>query len=174
MKKALLAAAACGAAFAVYWLLPAGCPESARRAAAVFVFAAFFWALEIIPLFATSLLVIVLLIFSLARPGADGTQDSYHIFLLPLSNPVIVLFLGGFVLAKMVQKYRADHVIVGHLLKLFGDKPYRVLLGFILITGFLSLWMSHTASTALMLAMLAPVLARLDARLMRIRRSTRR
>lgn len=152
------------AALAVYLALPQSCPEAARRTAAVFILAAFFWAFEIIPLFATSFVVILLLIFSLSKPGGilGMDENGYQIFLLPLSNPVIMLFLGGFVLAKIMQKYAVDRVLVTRLLRFFGDKPYFILLGFILTTGFLSLWMSHTASTALMLAIIMPVVSRLE------------
>lgn len=165
MKKNLLALLAGGAAFLVYFVLPESCPEPARRTAAVFILAAFFWALEIIPLFATSLLVILLLIFSLAKPGGVLGMDSngYQIFLLPLSNPVIMLFLGGFVLAKVMQKHQVDSATASHLLRFFGQKPYFILLGFILTTAFLSLWMSHTASTALMLTIIAPMLFHVEA-----------
>lgn len=156
---------ATAAAIAIYFVLPPDCPEPARRTAAVFTVAALFWAFEIIPLFATSILVVLLLVFSLAKPGGvlGMDQNGYQIFLLPFSNPVLMLFLGGFVLAKVAQKHRVDQALVGRLLRLFGDKPYFILLGFILATGFISLWMSHTASTALMLAIIGPVLLRLDA-----------
>ena len=164
-KKHLLAVLAGAAAFLVYLFLPADCPEPARRTAAVFILAALFWAFEVIPLFATSLLVILLLVFSLARPGGVLTMDEngYQIFLLPLSNPVIMLFLGGLVMARVIQNQKIDHILVGHLLKACGRKPHLILAGFIAATAFLSLWMSHTAATALMLAMLGPMLVHLDA-----------
>ncbi len=149
-----------GAAILTYAALPPDCPEPARRTAAVFVLSAFFWAFEVIPLFATSLLIIPLLIILLPEPaGGSGFQT----FLLPLSNPVIMLFLGGFVLARMVQKYQLDKILMGRLMPYFGDRPYRILCGFIAVTAFVSLWMSHTASTALMLVIAFPVIAALDA-----------
>lgn len=146
-----------------YFLLPPNCPEPARRTAFVFVMTALFWAFEVIPLYATALVVVVSLIFSLAKPeGVLGMDENgYQIFLLPFSNPVIMLFLGGFVLAAMMRKYGVDQIVVSRLLRLFGEKPYFILLGFIFTTGFVSLWMSHTASTALMLVMIGPVLSRL-------------
>lgn len=161
IKKAGLAVLAACAAAVVYFTLPSSCPEPARRTAAVFILAALFWALEIIPLFATSILVVLLLIFTLTGPGGENPH-AYQIFLIPFSNPVIMLFLGGFALAKVMQKYRVDHAAVARLMGFFGDRPYPVLCGFILATGFLSLWMSNTASTALMLAIVGPVIARLD------------
>ena len=160
-KKILLALLAGCLAIWTYFILPESCPEAGRRTAGVFILAAVFWSLEIIPLFATSLWVILFLVFSLTKPGGVlGMDESgYQLFLLPLSNPVIFLFLGGFVLARVLQKYKVDHAMVTYFLKFFGEKPYFILLGFILVTGFLSLWMSHTASTALMLAVIGPMLA---------------
>ncbi len=162
VQKSVLAAIAGVAATAAYFFLPAECPEPAKRTAAVFVFAAFFWACEIIPLFATSILVVLFLIFALAAPGGPDA-NAYHAFLAPFSNPVIMLFLGGFALAKALQKHRVDQAAMASLMKGFGTRPYSILLGFILATGFLALWMSHTAATALMLALVVPVLAKLDA-----------
>jgi sodium-dependent dicarboxylate transporter 2/3/5 len=124
----------------------------------VFTLAALFWALEVIPLFATSLLVILLQSLLLAE------TIPYTHFLIPLSNPVIVLFLGGFVLAKAFQKYKIDHWIVSDLLHFFGHKSYFVLLGFMVATAFLGMWISNTATTALMLPMIFPLLHHLNSK----------
>ena len=162
--RKLLIFLAFASAAATYFLLPPSCPEAARRTFSIFVLAAFFWALEIIPLYATSFGVILLLIFTLAKPdgvlqlGASG----YQAFITPFANPVIVLFLGGFVLSAVLHKHRADEILVGKLLRIFGKNPYVILLGFIFTTGFFSMWMSNTATTALMLAMIRPVLDKLD------------
>ncbi len=130
----------------------------------IFALAALFWALEIVPLFATSLLVVLLEAFLLGRPGGVLGMDrsGYTAFLIPFSNPVIMLFLGGFVLARALQKYKIDRWIAQNLLKLFGQKPYFVVLGFMVATGFLSMWLSNTATAALMLAMVHPLLSNLD------------
>ncbi len=148
-------------AFCVYLILPSTCPEPARRMAFIFILAAFFWALEIIPLFATSLLVVLL--ESLLLTGGIE-KIPYTSFLAPLANPVIVLFLGGFVLARAFQKYKIDHWLVSDLLHFFGSKPYFVLLGFMVATAFLGMWISNTAATALMLPMIFPLLHHLGAK----------
>jgi sodium-dependent dicarboxylate transporter 2/3/5 len=165
-KQIRQALAAVLSAVAVYFLLPPGVPEPARRTAAVFVIAAFFWALEIIPLYATSLLVVLLETFLLCRPGGvlDMAPDGYKIFMLPFGSPVIILFFGGFVLAQAMQKYHLDRMIASRLLKLFGSKPYSVMFGFMLASAFLSMWMSNTATTAMMVAMIIPLLRQMDER----------
>ncbi|MCA9405472.1 MAG: DASS family sodium-coupled anion symporter [Candidatus Omnitrophica bacterium] len=151
-------------ALCAYFMAPASMSEPSRRVFFIFVFSALFWALEIIPLYATSLLVILLETFFLCRPGGVMNMDSggYKVFLLPFGSPIIILFLGGFILACAMQKYHIDRIIARRLLKLFGNKPYMIMLGFMMSTAFLSMWMSNTATTAMMIAMLLPLLKQID------------
>src|SRR3989338_9052085 len=151
-------------AFAIYSIAPAGMPEAARRVLFVFVIAALFWSLEIIPLYATSLVVVLLETFLLCRPGGvlNMGPSGYEVFLLPFGSPIIMLFFGGFVLACATQKYEIDQLIASKLLHFFGTKPLFILLGFMFTTGFLSMWMSNTATTAMMMTMIAPLIKHLD------------
>lgn len=156
---------ALSAAGVAYVLLPADCPDPARRMAFIFVIAALFWALEIIPLYATSLAVVILEAFLLAKPGGifGISRNDYTVFLVPFSNPVIMLFLGGFVLARAFQKYKIDRWIASRLISLFGTKRFLIGLpifaypGFwliivlCLITVVLSTFMSNTATANLMI-----------------------
>lgn len=150
-------------AFIVYLVLPPECPEAAKRTAFVFVIAGFFWALEIIPLYATSLVVVLSLIFLIGMP--DGPLNlgkaGYKSFLIPFASPVIMLFFGGFVLAAALHKYNIDRVLAKKLLGVFGNNPMMIVIGFMLVTAFLSMWMSNTATTAMMLVMITPLLAQL-------------
>ena len=148
----------------VYLALPETCLEPARRTAFIFVLAALFWAFEIIPLYATSLGVVLMLILGLARPGGvlDMDQNGYKIFLLPFSSPVVMLFFGGFMLAAAMHKYGVDHLLAKWLLKLFGNRPYFVMLGFMVTTACLSMWLSNTATAAMMIVMVGPLLSCLD------------
>ncbi len=151
-------------ALAVAMLLPGSVSEAARRAAFVFVFAAAFWSMEIIPLYATSLLVVLLNIFLLARPGGVLEMDDsgYQTFLVPFASPVIMLFFGGFVLATVLHKYELDRAIAGLLLRLFGTRPFWVMAGMMLTTAFLSMWMSNTATAAMMIGLVRPLCQQLD------------
>ena len=81
-----------GLAGLVYFLLPGDCPEAAKRTAFVFVIAALYWAFEIIPLYATSLVVVLLLTFLLAKPGGVLGMDAsgYKIFFAPFASPVMI------------------------------------------------------------------------------------
>lgn len=146
-----------------YVFAPHGLEEPGKRQLFIFIIAALFWAFEVIPLYATSVTVVLLEIFLLCRPDGVLAMDrnGYQVFLLPFGSPIILLFFGGFILAYVVAKYHIDQWIAAYLLKFFGKKPYWIMLGFMMTTAFLSMWMSNTATTALMVAMVIPVLKQL-------------
>ncbi len=79
------------------------------------------------------------------------------------ADPIIFLFLGGFFLAAASTKYRLDLNLARVLLKPFGTNPKYVMLGLMIITATFSMFMSNTATAAMMLAIVAPVLAMFDA-----------
>ena len=139
-----------------------------QRVIALFVFAALMWMFEIIPNWTTSVLVIVLSLLTVSDKGLAflckpeyGTLVNYKSIIAAFADPVIMLFLGGFVLAIMASKYGLDVTLARVLLKPFGKKPKMVLLGFLIVIAVFSMFMSNTATAAMMLALLAPVLAAL-------------
>jgi sodium-dependent dicarboxylate transporter 2/3/5 len=139
-----------------------------QRVIALFVFAALMWMFEIVPNWTTSLLVIVLSLLTVSDKGLGflckpeyGTLVNYKSLMAAFADPVIMLFLGGFVLAIMASKYGLDVTLARVLLKPFGKKPKMVLLGFLIVIAVFSMFMSNTATAAMMLALLAPVLASL-------------
>jgi sodium-dependent dicarboxylate transporter 2/3/5 len=79
------------------------------------------------------------------------------IFLHPFFSSVVVLLLGGFVMAQAVKRYGIDTWLSGKLLHRVGNKPAAVLLGMMVMSAFLSMWISNTATTALMIAVALPV-----------------
>lgn len=144
-----------------------------KRVIALFVLAALFWVLEPIPIYATSVLVIVLELiilsdkgFILFRIGSDnpefGQLLNYKDIFSTFASPIILLFMGGFFLAMAATKYRLDTNLARIIIKPFGTKPKFVILGLMIITAVLSMFMSNTATTAMMLAILTPVLAAFD------------
>ncbi len=78
------------------------------------------------------------------------------------ADPIIFLFLGGFFLAAASTKYRLDLNLARVLLKPFGTDPKYVMLGLMIITATFSMFMSNTATAAMMLAIVAPVLGMFD------------
>lgn len=141
-----------------------------QRVIALFVFAALMWMFEIIPNWTTSLLLIVLTLLTISDKGIGylcdakyGTLVSYKSLMASFADPVVMLFMGGFVLAIMAEKYGLDITLARVLLKPFGTKPSMVLLGFLVVIAIFSMFMSNTATAAMMLAFLAPVLQVLSA-----------
>lgn len=145
-----------------------------QRMVAIFLTAAILWLSEAIPTWCTSVLIIVVMLLTVSdsslwffavdpsatdpTAAALGTQISYKSIMACFADPIIMLFMGGFVLAIGVEKVGLDVAMAKLLLKPFGKKPAMVLLGFILITALFSAFISNTATAAMMLAFLAPVL----------------
>lgn len=139
-----------------------------QRVIALFVFAALMWMFEIIPNWATSVLIIVVALLSVSDKGLGffcnpefGQLVSYKKIMSSFADPVVMLFLGGFVLAIMAERFGLDVTLAKSLLSVFGTKPKMVLLGFLIIISVFSMFMSNTATAAMMLAFLAPVLHKL-------------
>ncbi len=158
------------------WAVPtdfygiAGLTVVQQRVIAIFAFAALMWLLEIIPNWATSLAVIVLSLLTISNKGLSflctpeaGQLVPYKNLMSAFADPVIMLFLGGFVLAIMAEKYGLDVTMARAILKLFGKKPSIVLLGFLILIAVFSMFMSNTATAAMMIGFLTPVLKSLPA-----------
>ena len=158
------------------WALPVstfgieGLTVVQQRVIALFVFAALMWICEIIPNWTTSLLVILIALLTVSNKGIGflcdpqyGTLVPYGRIMSAMADPVVMLFLGGFVLAIMAEKYGLDVTIARALLKVFGTRPEVVLLGFLAMIAIFSMFMSNTATAAMMLTLLTPVLSKLPA-----------
>lgn len=83
---------------------------------------------------------------------------SYQAFYGILSDPIIILFLGGCMLAEAASRYRVDRALTRLLLQIVGSKTSMVVLGFLLTSAVLSAFMSNTATTAMMIPVLIPIL----------------
>ncbi len=140
-----------------------------QRVIAIFVFTALMWIFELIPIWATSVLSIVIILLTTSNKGLGflvsgegvGALTNYRDIMASFADPVIMLFLGGFILAFAASKVGLDVQLARVMLKPFGKKPKVVLLGMLLIVGIFSMFMSNTATAAMMLTFLAPVLATL-------------
>lgn len=141
-------------------------PREAALMSGIFVLAAVLWVTEALPLFATSLLVVGLEIVLIANPGSwsgigfeSGQSPDYRAFVSAAADPILLLFFGGFLLARAAVNEGVDQAMSALLLRPFGSKPPMVLLGFMLVTALFSMWMSNTATTAMMIALVGPMLA---------------
>lgn len=137
-------------------------------AMSIFLMAAVFWMFETIPIYSTSILVIffqVILLSSegfITYSGGDYTPLPYSRFIATLADPIIILFLGGFVLADASVKYDFDKSMTRLLLSQFGTKPKYIILGLMTVTAVLSAFMSNTATTAMMITVILPIIARMQ------------
>ena len=137
----------------VYLLLGVseGLKPDARWVAAIATLMAIWWMTEAIPLSATSLLPIVLIPMLTARTVSQATA--------PYASSIVFLFLGGFLIAIAMEKWQLHRRIALLTLLRVGVQPKRIVLGLMLATGFLSMWVSNTATTLMMLPIGLSVLA---------------
>ena len=139
-----------------------------QRIIAIFAFATLMWVFEVVPSWATSVGIIGLMLLTTSTSGikpmmyeAAGEPLPYKDIMATFADPVIMLFIGGFILAIAATKTGLDAQLAKVLLKPFGSKSVNVLLGFILITGVFSMFVSNTATAAMMLTFLTPVFKQL-------------
>ena len=122
---------------------PEGLSEQGIIVAGIAVLMAIWWITEAIPIPATALLPIVLYpILGVMSPGEVTQSYAHHL---------IFLFMGGFMIAVTVEKWNLHQRIALHTIRIVGMTPDRIILGFMIATAFLSMWISNTASTMMML-----------------------
>lgn len=127
----------------------------------IFLLAVVFWVTEAIPLFATAAVIILLQVFLTSTTAivevSDDAPTAASIF-ASLSNPVIILFMGGFLIAHGAAKYHLDRNIAAVFMRPFAGSIRLLILGILLVTAILSMFMSNTATAAAMFALVAPIL----------------
>ena len=146
--------------FAVVLLLPAPremTPEG-RRMAAVALLMSVWWITEAIPIPATSLLPLVLyplLGIVIGKPssatGVDRLKQAAMEAAKPYAHHLIFLFLGGFMIALAMQRWNLHRRIAVNIVKRLSFSPSFLILGFMIATAFLSMWISNSATTMMML-----------------------
>ncbi|GGB44443.1 sodium-dependent dicarboxylate transporter SdcS [Lentibacillus populi] len=124
---------------------PEGLSPEARAVLAVTLWVATWWITEPIPIAVTSLFPIILLPITGAMDG-DTVVSSY-------GNDIIFLFLGGFFIATAMEKWNLHKRIALSIISVIGTSPQRIVLGFMVATAFLSMWVSNTAATMMLIPM---------------------
>ncbi|UCC26454.1 MAG: DASS family sodium-coupled anion symporter [Gemmatimonadales bacterium] len=122
---------------------PEALPPEGWRTAAVATWMAFWWITEAVPIPVTALLPLILFPFLDVLSMTDAAA--------PYAAEVIFLFMGGFFLAAGMESCGLHRRVALGIIQRVGLGPERLVLGFMLATAFLSMWISNTATTAMML-----------------------
>jgi solute carrier family 13 (sodium-dependent dicarboxylate transporter), member 2/3/5 len=141
-----------------------GLDPAGERMLAIFLLAIVLWVTEAIPLVATAVLVILLQVLMLSEqailPGGEEVLTATSVY-AALADPVIVLFLGGFLIADGAAKFGLDRNLAAVLMRPFAGDARRTVFGLMAITALLSMFVSNTATTATMFAVVIPILVAL-------------
>jgi len=129
-------------AASAYLFNPFALEDDSCKAVAVAILMIVWWITEALPMPAVALVPLVLL--PLLRISTIEETSKYY------SNPVIFLFMGGFMIGLAIEKWNLHKRIALHIVKRTGTSGDRIILGFIIATGFLSMWLSNTATTMMM------------------------
>ncbi len=131
-----------------------GIPDEARRMLAVAAIMATWWVTEAAPLAVTSLLPLVLLpVFGITDAAGAAA---------PYANHLVYLFLGGFMIAQAMQRWNLHRRIALRTVMAMGSSPPRLVLGFMVASAVLSMWVSNTATTAMMMPIGVAVIAEIS------------
>ncbi len=122
---------------------PTGLSMAGQYAIATMFFAGFLWVTGALPLAVTALTIPVLL-------TGTGVYDSMDAALVGFADHIIFLFLAGFMLANAIQKYDIDRRIALYAIAKLGSSPRRLILAIMSVTAVLSMWVSNTATAAMM------------------------
>jgi len=122
--------------------------------AGIVLFMSIWWITEAVPLAITALMPVALFPFFSIMNGKDVSGLYF--------NDVIFLFLGGFMMALAMERWNLHRRIAMITLTIFGTRPAQIMLGFMLVTAFLSMWISNTATTMMMVPIAVSVLISLE------------
>jgi sodium-dependent dicarboxylate transporter 2/3/5 len=123
------------------------------RCAAVAIWMATWWITEAIPIAATALLPVALFPL-LGVMSGKATAATYF-------NNIILLFIGGFIIALAMERWELHRRIALRIILLIGISPHRIILGFMAATFFLSMWISNTATTMMMVPMAMAIIVKM-------------
>ncbi|MFD2532861.1 SLC13 family permease [Gracilimonas halophila] len=133
---------------------PEGLSDAAWKTAAITILMGIWWLTEAIPIFVTALLPIVLFPMFGVTTISEATS--------PYANPLIFLFMGGFIIALAMEKWDLHKRIAISIVSFVGIKPSSIIIGFIIAAAFLSMWVSNTATAIMMLPIAMSILELVD------------
>ena len=132
---------------------PPGLSEAGVAVLACTLWVAIWWITEAIPIAVTSLLPIVLFPLTGAL-DLKATSTSF-------GHPYVFLYMGGFFIAIAIEKWNLHRRIALNIIRMIGTNTTRIILGFMVATAFLSMWISNTATAVMMLPIGMAIIAQL-------------
>ncbi len=154
MKKNLIILVATIISIALYKFLPGD--KNVLKGLAILFFISTLWITESLPITATALLVPIIAVMT----GIFEVKQALSYF----AHPIIFLFLGGFGLAAALHKYRLDELFAGYIMKAAGTRIIISILSLFIATAIISMWISNTATTAIMLPLALGLISKLEER----------
>ncbi|MGM0480162.1 MAG: SLC13 family permease [Bacteroidota bacterium] len=145
------------ALIATYFFRELGYPDDVNFVVLIGLLAIGLWITEAIPPFAVGIFIIAMLMFGFGTPYLLEGSTSVQIYLDTWTSNVIWLLLGGFFLAQGMKVAKIDRWLFEYTLQRFGASPRKLLLGLMFTTAFGSMVMSNTATTAMMISSVLPL-----------------
>ena len=163
--------------FVVLLMIPSFKDQEQRNCMAILVFVSYLWALEVLPLFVTAILVpLLVIVFRVLREPIMNNENvikdyrrlnskeaAKKIF-SDMFSSVIMLLLGGFALAAALSKHQIAKSLAGAVLSKAGDKPVWIILTNMLVSTFASMWISNVAAPVLCFSLVFPILRNLPSK----------
>ncbi|MGJ5710338.1 SLC13 family permease [Staphylococcus equorum] len=131
--------------FIIFYFIPSitGLADEPRAVLAVTLFVATWWITEAIPIPATSLIPLILL------PLIGGTNE--QVAASAYADPIVFMYMGGFIIALAIEKWNLHKRIAMTIISLMGSNSNRIILGTMIATAFISMWISNAATALMML-----------------------
>ena len=160
----------------LFWIAqeihPFGPPPPAHRGLALLFMMAFWWMTETLPIHWVALLPLVLSPFFPLFPSVEKSQPGFFSRLVENTlrvaptyyNSFILVFMGGMLIGVAMEEHNLHRRIALNIMKAIGSSPRRILLGFVIATSFISLWISNTATAVMMVPIALAVISQLEAR----------
>lgn len=154
MNKKLIILISALISIAIFKFVPAD--KNILKGIAILFFIAALWITESLPITATALLVPVIAVMT----GIFEVKEALSFF----AHPIIYLFLGGFALAAALHKYSMDELLAGYIMRAAGSRMIYSVISLFIATALISMWISNTATAAIMLPLALGLISKLKER----------
>jgi sodium-dependent dicarboxylate transporter 2/3/5 len=160
----------------LFWIAqeihPFGPPPPAHRGLALLFMMAFWWMTETLPIHWVALLPLVVAPFFPFFPSIEKSGPGFFSRIVANTvqvaptyyNSFILIFMGGMLIGVAIEEHNLHRRIALNIMKAIGSSPRRILLGFVIATSFISLWISNTATAVMMVPIAIAVISQLEAR----------